>query len=81
MIEKDMRHYIVINRNDIDKYLSDHGKETLQEILEGINSSRRDEGKVLRDYVVVSDKRPELYESVWEKVLEVLEEELNVRNS
>lgn len=75
MLERDMGHYIVINRNDVDAYLNDHGKETLQVILEGIESGRRENGKDIRDYVVVSDKRPALYEEVWETVLTALEQE------
>ena len=73
MLERDMGHYIVINRNDVDAYLNDHGKETLQVILEGIEAGRREDGKELRDYVVVSNKRPELYEEVWETVLTAME--------
>lgn len=75
MIERDMGHYIVINRNDVNAYLSDHGKETLQQILEGIESNRLRNGKPVRDYVVVSNKRPELYEKVWGDVLNTIQKE------
>lgn len=75
MIERDMGHYIVINRKDVEAYLNDYGKETLQTILEGIKTGRREDGKPLRDYVLVSDKRPALYEEVWELVLKAVEEE------
>lgn len=77
MIERDMGHYIVINRNDVDAYLSDHGKETLQQLLEGIESNRLRNGKPIRDYVVVSNKRPELYETVWDAVLHTIQKEQN----
>lgn len=77
MIQRDMNHYIVINRNDVEKYLNNYGKESLQTILEGIESARREDEKSIRNYVVVSDKRSELYEKVWGIVLETLEEEKN----
>lgn len=75
MIERDMGHYIVINRKDLEDYVNDYGKDSLQLILEVIKRGRREDGKPLRDYVLVSDKRPALYEEVWELVLKAIEEE------
>jgi len=77
MIERDMGHYIVINRKDLEDYVNDYGKDSLQLILEVIKRGRREDGKPLRDYVLVSDKRPALYEEVWELVLKAIEEETN----
>lgn len=62
---RDMNHYAVLRWEDVNMYCTPEQIRRLAGILASIDDGRRRRGRPSREYCVVSNKRPELYEEVW----------------
>lgn len=62
---RDMNHYAVLRWEDVGMYCTPEQIRQLNGVLTNIANGRRRRGRPPREYCVVSNKRPELYEEVW----------------